>query len=226
MDWSALNVSLTLAAWTTLVLLPVGLAMARWLAVTSWVGRPFIEALLLLPLLLPPTVIGFYFLVALGQGSALGAWLAESFGLRLVFTLPGLLLVSVLVNLPFMVQPIQRAFAAVPNSLREAAWVSGLSAWQTFWRIELPLAWPGLLAGMALTVAHTLGEFGVVLMVGGNIAGETRTLSVSLYDKVQGMELASAHVMALALVGVSLLALTLVLAFDRVGQRGRALQER
>jgi molybdate transport system permease protein len=110
--------------------------------------------------------------------------------------------------------------------LREAAWVSGLSSWQTFWRIELPLAWPGLLAGMALTVAHTLGEFGVVLMVGGNIEGQTRTLSVSLYDKVQGMDLQSAHVMALALVGVSLLALSLVLAFDRVGQRGRALQER
>jgi molybdate transport system permease protein len=225
MDWPALNVSLTLAALTTLVLLPLGLALARWLAVTAWAGRPFIEALLLLPLLLPPTVIGFYFLVAFGQGSAVGAWLFAS-GWRLVFTLEGLLLVSVLVNLPFMVQPIQRAFAAVPNSLREAAWVSGLSAWQTFWRIELPLAWPGLLAGMALTVAHTLGEFGVVLMVGGNIEGETRTLSVSLYDKVQGMDLSSAHVMALALVGISLLALSLVLAFDRVGQRGRALQER
>lgn len=225
MDWSALQVSLTLAALTTLVLLPVGLALARWLAVTAWVGRPVVEALLLLPLLLPPTVIGFYFLVAFGQGSPLGAWLAAS-GLRLVFTLEGLLLVSVLVNLPFMVQPIQRAFAAVPHSLREAAWVSGLSTWQTFWRIELPLAWPGLLAGMALTVAHTLGEFGVVLMVGGNIEGETRTLSVSLYDKVQGMDLQSAHVMALALVGISLLALSLVLAFDRVGQRGRALQER
>jgi molybdate transport system permease protein len=226
MDWSAVNVSLILAAWTTLALLPLGLALARWLAVTPWAGRPFIEALLLLPLLLPPTVIGFYFLVAFGQGSPLGTWLAQSLGWRLVFTMEGLLLVSVLVNLPFMVQPIQRAFAAVPHSLREAAWVSGLSGWQTFWRIELPLAWPGLLAGMALTVAHTLGEFGVVLMVGGNIAGETRTLSVSLYDKVQGMELQSAHVMALALVGVSLLALTLVLAFDRVGQRGRALQER
>jgi molybdate transport system permease protein len=226
MDWSAVNVSLTLAAWTTLVLLPVGLALARWLAVTAWAGRPFIEALLLLPLLLPPTVIGFYFLVAFGQGSALGAWLAHTMGWRLVFSMEGLLLVSVLVNLPFMVQPIQRAFAAVPHSLREAAWVSGLSGWQTFWRIDLPLAWPGLLAGMALTVAHTLGEFGVVLMVGGNIAGETRTLSVSLYDKVQGMALQSAHVMALALVGVSLLALTVVLAFDRVGQRGRALQER
>jgi molybdate transport system permease protein len=225
MDWSALHVSLTLAVLTTLVLLPVGLALARWLAVTAWAGRPVVEALLLLPLLLPPTVIGFYFLVAFGQGSPLGAWLAASH-VRLVFTLEGLLLVSVLVNLPFMVQPIQRAFAAVPHSLREAAWVSGLSAWQTFWRIELPLAWPGLLAGMALTVAHTLGEFGVVLMVGGNIEGETRTLSVSLYDKVQGMDLQSAHVMALALVSVSLLALTLVLAFDRVGQRGRALQER
>lgn len=225
MDWPAFTVSFTLAALTTLVLLPVGLALARWLAVTAWAGRPVVEALLLLPLLLPPTVIGFYFLVAFGQGGALGAWLADS-GIRLVFTLEGLLLVSVLVNLPFMVQPIQRAFAAVPHSLREAAWVSGLSSWQTFWRIELPLAWPGLLAGMALTVAHTLGEFGVVLMVGGNIEGETRTLSVSLYDKVQGMDLSSAHVMALALVGVSLLALSLVLAFDRVGQRGRALQER
>ena len=225
MDWSAFQVSLTLAVLTTLVLLPVGLALARWLAVTAWTGRPLVEALLLLPLLLPPTVIGFYFLVAFGQGGALGAWLAAS-GVHLVFTLEGLLLVSVLVNLPFMVQPIQRAFAAVPHSLREAAWVSGLSSWQTFWRIELPLAWPGLLAGMALTVAHTLGEFGVVLMVGGNIEGETRTLSVSLYDKVQGMDLQSAHVMALALVGVSLLALSLVLAFDRVGQRGRALQER
>jgi len=225
MDWSALHVSLTLAVLTTLALLPLGLVLARWLAVTAWAGRPVVEALLLLPLLLPPTVIGFYFLVALGQGSAFGAWLAAS-GIRLVFTLEGLLLVSVLVNLPFMVQPIQRAFAAVPHSLREAAWVSGLSTWQTFWRVELPLAWPGLLAGMALTVAHTLGEFGVVLMVGGNIEGETRTLSVSLYDKVQGMDLQSAHVMALALVGVSLLALTLVLAFDRVGQRGRALQER
>ena len=225
MDWSALQVSLLLAALTTLVLLPLGLALARWLAVTRWVGRPLVEALLLLPLLLPPTVMGFYFLVLLGQGSALGAWLASQ-GVRLVFSLQGLLLVSVLVNLPFMVQPIQRAFAAVPHSLREAAWVSGLSAWQTFWRVELPLAWPGLLAGMALTVAHTLGEFGVVLMVGGNIPGETRTLSVSLYDKVQGLELQSAHVMALALVAASVLALTVVLAFDRIGQRHRALQER
>ena len=226
MDWSALHVSLLLAALTTALLLPVGLWLARWLAITPWGGRPVVEALLLLPLLLPPTVIGFYFLMAFGQGSALGAWLAQALGLRLVFSLQGLLAVSLLVNLPFMVQPIQRAFAAVPHSLREAAWVSGLSGWRTFWQVELPLAWPGILAGMALTAAHTLGEFGVVLMVGGNIPGETRTLSIALYDKVQGMELQSAHVLALALVAVSVLALAVVLAFDRVGVRGRALQER
>ena len=226
MDWSALHVSLLLAALTTALLLPVGLWLARWLAVTPWAGRPVVEALLLLPLLLPPTVIGFYFLTAFGQGSPLGAWLADTLGLRLVFSLQGLLAVSLLVNLPFMVQPIQRAFAAVPHSLREAAWVSGLSGWRTFWRVELPLAWPGILAGMALTAAHTLGEFGVVLMVGGNIPGETRTLSIALYDKVQGLELQSAHVMALALVALSVVALALVLAFDRVGVRGRALQER
>ena len=226
MDWSALQVSLLLAAMTTALLLPVGLWLARWLAVSPWSGRPLVEALLLLPLLLPPTVIGFYFLMAFGQASPLGSWLTGHTGLRLVFSLQGLLLVSVLVNLPFMVQPIQRAFAAVPHSLREAAWVSGLSCWRTFWQVELPLAWPGILAGMALTAAHTLGEFGVVLMVGGNIPGETRTLSIALYDKVQGMELQSAHVMALALVALSVLALALVLAFDRVGVRGRALQER
>ncbi len=180
----------------------------------------------MLPLLLPPTVIGFYLLLAFGQGSALGAWLASALNLRLVFSFEGLLLASVLVNLPFMVQPIQRAFAALPHSLREAAWVSGLSVWQTFWRIELPLAWPGLLAGVALTVAHTLGEFGVVLMVGGSIPGETRTLSVSIYDRVQAFDLAGAHGMALALVLFSLLALALVFAADRRQAGARSLQER
>jgi molybdate transport system permease protein len=143
-----------------------------------------------------------------------------------VFSFEGLLLASVLVNLPFMVQPMQRAFAALPDSLREAAWVSGLSHWQTFWKIELPLAWPGLLAGVALTVAHTLGEFGVVLMVGGSIPGETRTLSVALYDRVQAFDMAGAHAMALALVLVSLLALALVFAADRQRSGARALQER
>jgi molybdate transport system permease protein len=226
MDYQAARVSLLLAAATALLLLPPGLWLARWLALSAWRGKPLVEALLMLPLLLPPTVIGFYLLLVFGQGSALGAWLASALNLRLVFSFEGLLLASVLVNLPFMVQPIQRAFAALPHSLREAAWVSGLSVWQTFWRIELPLAWPGLLAGVALTVAHTLGEFGVVLMVGGSIPGETRTLSVAIYDRVQAFDLGGAHGMALALVLFSLLALALVFAADRRQAAARSLQER
>lgn len=226
MDWQAARISLWLAALTALALLPLGILLARWLAWTPWRGKPLVEALLMLPLLLPPTVIGFYLLLALGQGSLLGGWLAAHLNLRLVFSFEGLLLASVLVNLPFMVQPMQRAFAALPDSLREAAWVSGLSHWQTFWKIELPLAWPGLLAGVALTAAHTLGEFGVVLMVGGSIPGETRTLSVALYDRVQAFDMAGAHAMALALVVFSLLALALVFAADRQRRGARALQER
>jgi len=222
MDWQAARVSLLLAVLTALLLLPPGIALARWLALTSWRGKPLAEAFLMLPLLLPPTVIGFYLLIAFGQGSALGGWLARQFDLRLVFSFEGLLLASLLVNLPFMVQPIQRAFAAIPNSLREAAWVSGLGSWRTFLKIELPLAWPGLLGGVALTAAHTLGEFGVVLMVGGSIAGETRTLSIAIYDRVQAFDLAAAHVMALALVACSLVAVALVFTADR----RRPLQER
>ena len=222
MDWQSARVSLLLAVLTAVLLLPPGIALARWLALTSWRGKPLAEALLMLPLLLPPTVIGFYLLIAFGQGSPLGAWLARQFELRLVFSFEGLLLASLLVNLPFMVQPIQRAFAAIPNSLREAAWVSGLGSWRTFLKIELPLAWPGLLGGVALTAAHTLGEFGVVLMVGGSIPGETRTMSIAIYDRVQAFDLAAAHVMALALVACSLVAVALVFATDR----HRPLQER
>ena len=222
MDWQAARISLALAVSTALLLLPFSVWLARWLATTTWRGRPALEALLMLPLLLPPTVIGFYLLTTLGQASPVGAWLARTLGVRLVFSFEGLLLASVLVNLPFMVQPVQRAFSAIPNSLREAAWVCGLSPWQAFWKIELPLAWPGLLAGVALTMAHTLGEFGVVLMVGGSIAGETKTLSIAIYDRVQAFDMNSAHIMALALVGASLAALALVLGADKA----KPLQER
>ena len=215
MDGAAVQLSLKLAALTALVLLPFALWLARWLATSGSRARPLIEAALLLPLLLPPTVIGFYLLTGLGGASPLGAWLAEHAGLRLVFSFEGLLFASVLINLPFMVQPLQRAFAAIPGSVREAAWVSGLSGWRTFWRIELPLAWPGVLAGVALTFAHTLGEFGVVLMVGGNIAGQTRTLSIAIYDRVQAFDNAAAAQMSLLLVVLSLLALGLVFALNR-----------
>jgi molybdate transport system permease protein len=222
MDSAAAQLSLKLAALTALVLLPLALWLARWLASSGSRARPLIEAALLLPLLLPPTVIGFYLLTGLGGASPLGAWLAEHAGLRLVFSFEGLLFASVLINLPFMVQPLQRAFAAIPGSVREAAWVSGLSGWRTFWRIELPLAWPGVLAGVALTFAHTLGEFGVVLMVGGNIAGQTRTLSIAIYDRVQAFDNAAAAQMSLLLVGLSVAALVAVFALDR----RRPLQER
>ena len=222
MDWQAARVSLTLAVCTAALLLPPGVWLARWLATTGWRGRPLAEALVTLPLLLPPTVIGFYLLLALGSGSPLGAWLADKLDVRLVFSFQGLLLASLLVNLPFMVQPLQRAFAAIPASLREAAWVCGLSPWRAFWKIELPLAWPGLLAGVALTMAHTLGEFGVVLMVGGSIPGETKTLSIAIYDRVQAFDMASAHIMALVLVACSLAALAFVFAAGSA----RPLQER
>jgi molybdate transport system permease protein len=218
MDWPAARVSFALAALTALLLLPLGLWLARALAYTSWRGKPVVEALLMLPLLLPPTVIGFYWLSLFGQHTPLGALLTR-INWRLVFSFEGLLLASLLINLPFMVQPLQRAFAALDPSLREAAWVSGLSTWQTFRRIELPLAWPGVLAGVALTAAHTLGEFGVVLMVGGAIPGQTQTLSIAIYDRVQAFDTASAHAMALVLVLVSLTCLTLVFALDRLGHR-------
>ena len=222
MDWQAARVSLLLAVLTASLLLPPGVALARWLALTPWRGKPLAEALLMLPLLLPPTVIGFYLLLTLGQGSALGGWLARQLDLRLVFSFEGLLLASLLINLPFMIQPIQRAFAAIPHSLREAAWVCGLGRWRTFVAIELPLAWPGLLAGVALTAAHTLGEFGVVLMVGGSIPGRTRTLSIAIYDRVQAFDMGSAQAMSLLLVACSLVAVALVFAADR----RRPLQER
>jgi molybdate transport system permease protein len=215
MDWPAAHVSLSLASLTALSLLPAALWLARWLAASTARARPVVEAALLLPLLLPPTVIGFYLLASLGDASPFGRWMVQHTGLRLVFSFEGLLFASWLINLPFMVQPLQRAFAAIPRSVREAAWVSGLSGWRTFWRIELPLAWPGVLAGVALTFAHTLGEFGVVLMVGGNIAGETRTLSIAIYDRVQAFDTAGAQQMSMLLVAMSLAALALVFALNR-----------
>jgi molybdate transport system permease protein len=224
LDWDATRVSLTLASLTCVVLLPFGVWLGRRLAVHEWRGKALVEAALVLPLLLPPTVVGFYLLVALGGASPVGQWLDRFAGLRLVFTFEGLLFASLIVNLPFMVQPIQRAFAAIPNSLREAAWVSGLSRWQTLRKIELPLAWPGILGGVALTFAHTLGEFGVVLMVGGSIAGETKTLSIAIYDRVQAFDNAGANLMSLVLVAFTLVALSVVFA---TGQRGKHhLQER
>lgn len=206
MDWQALALSLELAAVTLLVLLPAGLLLGRWLAYTRFSGKAWIEALVVLPLVLPPTVLGYYLLVSLGGASPIGRWLADTWGISLSFNFLGLLVASLVFNIPFLVQPIQRAFEAIPRDLAEAAAVSGLNGWQSFWRVELPLAWPGVLSAMVLTFVHTLGEFGVVLMVGGSIPGETRTIAVSIYDRVQSFDLAGANQMALLLVVFSLAA--------------------
>ena len=204
-DWQALVLSLKLAAVTLLVLLPLGLALGRWLARTAWRGKAWIEALVVLPLVLPPTVLGYYLLVAFGGASPLGRVFAD-LGLPLTFSFSGLVLASVVFNIPFMVQPVQRAFEAIPRDLAEAAAVSGLGAWQTLRRVELPLAWPGILSAMVLTFVHTLGEFGVVLMMGGSIPGETKTIAIAIYDRVQAFDLAGADRMALVLLLLSLLA--------------------
>ncbi|WP_354681854.1 molybdate ABC transporter permease subunit [Cupriavidus necator] len=208
MDWQALKLSLELAAVTLIVLLPAGLWLGRWLAYTDFRAKAWIEALVILPLVLPPTVLGYYLLVSLGGASPLGRWVAQNFDLRLTFNFLGLVLASVVFNVPFLVQPVQRAFEAIPRQLAEAAAVSGLGAWQTFLRVELPLAWPGVLSAMVLTFVHTLGEFGVVLMIGGSIPGETKTIAIAIYDRVQAFDLSGANRMALLL---------LVLSFGAVG---------
>jgi len=202
--------SVKLAVWTTLLLLPIGLLVGRLLAFSQMRGKAWVESLLLLPLVLPPTVIGYYLLLMFSPNSTLGNALQTVFGIPLVFSFPGLVVASLIVNLPFAIQPVQQAFSAIPIDVREAAWVSGLSPWQTLKRIELPLAWPGLLCAAALTFAHTLGEFGVVLMVGGNIAGETRTLSIAIYDSVQAFDMRTAGLLTTGLIIFSLLALTIV----------------
>ena len=209
LDWTALSLSLRLAFWTMLILFPVGILLGRRLAWTRLPGKSMVEALLALPLVLPPTVLGYYLLVAMGGQSSLGSLYARLMGRPLAFTFEGLLVASVIFNLPFAIQPMQRAFEGIPEEVREAAACCGLSRWRTLWRIEVPLAWPGILSGLAITFAHTLGEFGVVLMVGGNIPGETKTMAIAIYDQVQGLNNAAAGVMSLVLLVISLAAIGL-----------------
>lgn len=207
---SALFVSFKLALWTTLILLPVGLVVGRWLAFTQMRGKVWIESLIMLPLVLPPTVVGYYLLVIFSPQSVSGHFITQLVGHPLVFTFPGLVIASVVVNLPFAIQPIQLAFNNLPNELREAAWVSGLSPVKTWWHVELPLTWQGILASATLVFAHTLGEFGVVLMVGGNIQGSTRTISIAIYDSVQSFDMGTAGLYSLALLVFSMIALAVV----------------
>jgi len=204
MDWQALRLSVWLALATALILLPLGVLAGRWLASSRHPLRPLAEALLALPLVLPPTVLGYYLLVAMGGASPLGQLYQQLTGQTLAFSFGGLLLASLIFNIPFALMPMQRAFEAIPAELYDAARSCGLSTWRTLWHIELPLAWRGILSGLIMTAAHTLGEFGVVLMVGGSIPGETKTIAISIYDSVQGFDMQAAGLMSATLLAVSL----------------------
>lgn len=220
MDWQSLTLSFELAAWTVALIIPLGVIAARPLAWRSFPGKGLVETLVALPLVLPPTVLGYYLLTGFGGSSSLGGLYEALLGRPLAFTFQGLLLASIVFNIPFAVQPIQRAFEAVPQDVREAAWCSGLSCRQTFWRIELPLAWPGVLSALVLTFTHTVGEFGVVLMMGGNIPGETRTAAIAIYDRVQAFDDSAAAAMSALLLIGSFLAIGLVnMLSARVGRR-------
>lgn len=207
MDWPALKLSLQLAFWTMLLLLPVGIWLGRILAWRRFHGKALLEALLALPLVLPPTVLGFYLLVVMGGGTVIGETYFRLTGHQLVFSFEGLLVASLVFNLPFAIQPMQRAFESISPEIRDAAACCGLSWWRTMWRIELPLAWPGILSALVLTFAHTLGEFGVVLMVGGSIPGETKTIAIAIYDRVQAFDNANAGLMSAILLLISLAAI-------------------
>ena len=220
MDWPALALSLKLGALTTLILAPIGVMVGRALAFAQFAGKGVVEAAVALPLVLPPTVLGYYLLTAFGVNSWVGeSWRALS-GHNLVFSFDGLLAASILINLPFAIQPMQRGFEAIPGDVREAAACSGLSPWRVLWRIDLPLAWPAIVTGLTLAFAHTLGEFGVVLMVGGAIPGETRTIAVAIYDRVEAFDNGAAGLMSAMLLAISLIALSLTYAMSRrIGRR-------
>jgi molybdate transport system permease protein len=215
MDWQAIWLSVKLASATTVILLLLGLPLAYWLTFSPRRWKFLVEALVALPLILPPTVLGFYILLALGPRSPVGALYATLTGGLLPFSFPGLLIASVLYSLPFTIQPVAAAFAGVDRKLIEASWCLGVSRAATFRRVVVPLARAGIAAGAVLSFAHTMGEFGVVLMVGGNIAGVTRTVSISIYDQVQALNYAAAWQTSLFLLGFSFTVLALTYALQR-----------
>ena len=211
MDWTALWVSMQLGLVTVLVLAPLALAVGHTLAYRNFRGKRLVEAITLLPLILPPTVLGFFLLTLFSPLSWPGSLWQKTFGTTLSFSFSGLVVASVIANAPFAVQPLQRAFEAISRDLREAAACCGMNPWRRFLRIELPLAWPGLVTGLILSFAHTLGEFGVVLMVGGSIVGETRTLSIAIYDAAQAFDDSAAAIMAALLMVISMTSIWLVM---------------
>jgi molybdate transport system permease protein len=215
MDWTAIALSVKLAALVSTILLFIALPIAHWLTFARRRWTFLVEALVALPLVLPPTVLGFYVLVSIGSRSPVGRiWTAWT-GHGLAFTFEGLVLASLLYSLPFAVQPIGAAFTSIDTALLEASAMLGASPWRTFVRITLPLSIEGILAGVILSFAHTIGEFGVVLMVGGNLPGVTRTISISIYDQVQALQYDAANRTALVLLAFSFLVLAAVYGLRR-----------
>jgi molybdate transport system permease protein len=215
MDWQAFWLTIRLAVLVSAVLAVLGLPLAYWIAYSRWRWKFLAEAVVALPIVLPPTVLGFYVLVALGSRSPLGRWWQSLTGHTLAFTFAGLVIGSIIYSLPFAVQPFAASFALVDHRLIAASSTLGASRLQTFFRIILPLSLPGLVTGVALSFAHTMGEFGVVLMVGGNIPGVTRTVSIDIYDQVQAFNYASANQTALLLLAISFTVLSLVYGVNR-----------
>jgi molybdate transport system permease protein len=214
-NWVAIGLTLKLATLTALLLLAIGLPLAYWISFSRWRWKFLVESVVALPLVLPPTVLGFYILVAIGPHSPVGRLYADLVGHPLPFTFEGLLVASVLYSLPFAVQPFAAAFDQVDRLLIEASWTLGVSKIGTFLKLILPMSVAGVVTGFVLSFAHTLGEFGVVLMVGGNIEGVTRTVSIDIYDEVQALNYAGAAKTALFLLAVSYLILLSVYAMNR-----------
>jgi molybdate transport system permease protein len=215
MNVQALLLSVRLACTVSALLLVIALPLAYWLAFTAWRGKFLLESVVALPLVLPPTVLGFYALVALGPRGGLGRIWQEMFGHPLAFTFAGLVLASMVYSFPFAVQPLVTSFESLDRRLLDAAAVLGAGRARSFLRIVLPLAWPGVVTAVVLSFAHTLGEFGVVLMVGGNLPGITRTVSIDIYDRVQALDYAGANQTAMSLLVISFLVLSVVYGVNR-----------
>ena len=213
-----------LAFLTTAILIAIGLPFAYWLTYSRLRMKPLVEALVSMPMVLPPSVIGYYMLVLYSPRGTFGGWLADTFDLRLAFTFGGVLIASVLFSLPFMIQPLCNGLRSLPDSLREASYTLGKSKVQTFIHVLIPNIKPSIITAVALTFAHSIGEFGIVLMVGGNMPGETRVASIAIYDEVQSLNFDIANQYALILFGISLLLLTVINSVNKKQDPWKALR--
>ncbi len=206
-DWGPIILTAKLALLTTSILFVISIPLAYWLATTRSKIKPIIETLVSMPLVLPPTVLGFYLLMAFSPGNAFGAWLQEYFGIQLIFSFSGLVIGSIIYSLPFMVNPIQSGLSSLPTSFSEASYVLGKSKMNTLLNVLLPNIKPSLLTGIVLAFAHTVGEFGVVLMIGGNIPDKTKVVSIAIYDEVEALNYSNAHLYSLLLFGITFVVL-------------------